>query len=82
MGQMKWIYTIVQNGMYQNFKKAFMNAVENNIDSFTFDNREFSLIRAKHICTLADKVSIEYDEYLLSKVEEEAEWRSEIARGK
>ena len=82
MGQMKWIYTTVQNGKYQDFKKAFMNAGENNIDSFTFDNKKFSLIRAKHICTLADKISIQYDEYLLSRLEEEAEWMSEIARGK
>ena len=63
MGQMKWIYTMVQDGSYSIFKTMYETAFKNDVDSFTFENREFSTIIAKHICTLGDKAQKEYDKY-------------------
>ena len=64
MGQMKWIYTMVQDGSYSIFKTMYETAFKNDVDSFTFENREFSTIIAKHICTLGDKAQKNYDEYI------------------
>ena len=64
MGQMKWIYTMVQDGSYSIFKTMYETAFKNDVDSFTFENREFSTIIAKHICTLGDKAQKDYDEYI------------------
>ena len=75
MGQMKWIYTMVQEGSYKVFKLMYETAINNNVDSFTFDNREFSTIVAKHICTLGDKAQKEYDEYIDSMADSEYDSR-------
>ena len=64
MGQMKWIYTMVQDGSYSIFKTMYETAFKNDVDSFTFENREFSTIIAKHICTLGDKAQKDYDEHI------------------
>ena len=63
MGQMKWIYTMVQNGSYSIFKTMYETAVKNNVDSFIFENEEFNVKTAKHICILGDKAQKEYDKY-------------------
>ena len=38
MGQMKWIYTMVQDGSYSIFKTMYETAFKNDVDSFTFEN--------------------------------------------
>ena len=75
MGQMKWIYTMVQDGSYSIFKTMYETAFKNDVDSFTFENREFSTIIAKHICTLGDKAQKDYDEYIDSMADAEYDSR-------
>ena len=75
MGQMKWIYTMVQDGSYSIFKTMYETAFKNDVDSFTFENREFSTIIAKHICTLGDRAQKEYDEYTDTMADAEYESR-------
>ena len=70
MGQMKWIYTMVQDGSYKVFKLMYETALKNNVNSFTFENREFSVIVAKHVCTLGDKAEKEYDEHIESMADD------------
>ena len=82
MGQMKWIYTMVEDGSYKVFKLMYKTASENNVKSFKFENREFSIIIAKHICTLGDKAQKEYDKYIDDMAESYYETEAEIARGK
>ena len=64
MGQMKWIYTMVQDGSYKVFKLMCETTLKNGGDSFTFENRKFSTIIAKHICTLGDKAQKDYDKHI------------------
>ena len=75
MGQMKWIYTMVQDGSYSIFKTMYETAFKNDVDSFTFENREFSTIIAKHICTLGDKAQKNYDEYIDTMADSEYDSR-------
>ena len=76
MGQMKWIYTMVQNGSYKVFKIMYTTAFKNNVDSFIFENRKFSTISAKHICTLGDKAQKEYDKHVDDQAEAYLDWRN------
>ena len=76
MGQMKWIYTMVQDGSYSIFKTMYETAFKNNVDSFTFENREFNTIVAKHICILGDKAQKEYDKHIDEQAEAYLDWRS------
>ena len=75
MGQMKWIYTMVENGSYKVFKLMYETAAKNKVDSFTFDSKEFSTIAAKHICTYGDKAEKEYDKYIESMADAEYDAR-------
>ena len=75
MGQMKWIYTMVQDGSYKVFKLMYETALKNNVNSFTFENREFSVIVAKHVCTLGDKAEKDYDEYVEKEADTYLDWR-------
>ena len=73
---MKWIYTMVQEGSYKVFKLMYETAVKNNVDSFTYDNREFSTIAAKHICIYGDKAEKAYDKYIDEQAEPYLDWRN------
>ena len=64
MGQMKWIYTMVQDGSYQIFKGMYESALKTNAKTFKFGNRDFSIVKAKHICILGDKAQLEYDKHV------------------
>ena len=75
MGQMKWIYTMVENGSYRVFKLMYETAVKNNVDSFIFENEEFNVKTAKHICILGDKAEKEYDKYIESMADAEYDAR-------
>ena len=64
MGQMKWIYTMVQDGSYQIFKGMYESALKTNAKTFKFGNRDFSIAKARHICILGDRAQLEYDKYI------------------
>ena len=76
MGQMKWIYTMIENGSYKVFKLMYETAVKNNVDSFIFENEEFNVKTAKHICILGDKAQKEYDKHIDEQAETYLDWRS------
>ena len=82
MGQMKWIYTMVQDGSYSIFKTMYETAFKNDVDSFTFENREFNTLIAKHICTLGDRAQKEYEKHIDDMAESYYETKAEIFRGK
>ena len=42
----------------------YETAVKNNVDSFIFENEEFNVKTAKHICTLGDRAEKEYEKYI------------------
>ena len=75
MGQMKWIYTMVQDGSYSIFKTMYETASKNGAKSFKFDTRKFSIVMAKHICVLADRAQKEYDKYIESMADAEYDSR-------
>ena len=82
MGQMKWIYQMVQDGTIVVFKHLYNNAVKHNLDSFIFESKSIDVMFAKAIIDLAIKAEKEYDQWIDEQAEAQAEWEAEIARGK
>ena len=72
---MKWIYTMVEDGSYQIFKLMYITALKANKKLFKFDNKEFNITTAKHICTLGDAAQKEYDKYMDSIADTEYDAR-------
>tara|TARA_R110002020_G_scaffold377081_4_gene588148 strand:+ start:2166 stop:2414 length:249 start_codon:yes stop_codon:yes gene_type:complete len=82
MGQMKWIYCMVQDGSYNVFKMMYETAKKNGSDAFIWEGKPFSVILASAVVKVGDKVDQEYDNYLVDQIESYYEWQAEIARGK
>ena len=82
MGQMKWIYTMVQDGTSGVFKKLYENAVKYKLESFIFESKSFTTDRARAVIGAIEHAEAEYDQWIDDQAEAYAEWQSEIIRGK
>ena len=82
MGQMKWIYQMVQDGTIVVFKQLYNNAVKHNLDSFIFESRSVNVMTAKAVIAQAVKAEEDYDKHIDHLAESQAEWDAEIARGR
>ena len=78
MAKMKWIYEMVQDCTLDVFKTLYNNALDNNLKSFIFDNREFDLTLAKAIINVGEQASVEYDQHIDQQaLEQFKEWSIE-----
>ncbi len=82
MGQMKWIYQMVQDGTIVVFKQLYNNAVKYKLDSFIFESRSIDVMLAKAVIDMAVKAEEEYDKHIDDLAESQAEWMAEVARGR
>jgi hypothetical protein len=65
MGQMKWIYTMVQDGSYSVFKIMYEKARENKMKSFVWNSQEIDINFAYFVCEYIDKfVTPDYNAYI------------------
>ena len=66
---MKWIYGMIVNDTYPQFKEQYKKAVNNNIEEFTWEHQPMRTTFAKYICILVDKHLLrEYEEHLEQEV--------------
>ena len=71
MGQMKWIYSMLQNGTYGMFKEMYKTAKENNLEYFIWAGRKLDVHFAYFICEYVDKhLKYVYDEHIDSLSQE------------
>tara|TARA_R110000824_G_scaffold181898_5_gene362763 strand:+ start:1616 stop:1855 length:240 start_codon:yes stop_codon:yes gene_type:complete len=62
---MKWIYGMIVDGTYHQFKDEYEKAVNNNVEEFTWEGKPMQIIFAKNVCFLVDKHLLrEYEEHL------------------
>jgi hypothetical protein len=54
MGQMKWVYEMVIDGSYEDFKKEYIECVLRRKDKFYWRINEISKERAKNIIKFVD----------------------------
>ena len=65
MGQMKWIYSLIQDNRTEEFKNAFDNAIDKKEYGFDFDGKFIDIIKAGSII----KVIKEYNKHLDAEAE-------------
>jgi len=79
MGQMKWIYGLIQDNKTDEFKEAFYNAIKNEKYGFDFDGKFIDIIKAGSIMKVMEKGLKEYNAHLDAQAElerEQAHWLS------
>ena len=65
MSYMNWIYGMIMDNTYPQFKEEYEKAVKNNIKEFEWDKRPMRVAFAKYICILVDKHLLqEYEEHM------------------
>ena len=82
MGKMKQIYEMVQDGTADIFIDIYKQARINDELGFTYDYRYYDIATARAMVLLINKAEKDYSKHIDDMVEAQAEWQSEIARGK
>ena len=62
---MKWIYGMIVDGTYPQFKDEYQKAVNNNKEEFIWGRESIRTLFAQYVCRLVDKHLLqEYDEHM------------------
>ena len=65
MAYMKWIYSMIVDGTYPEFKQSYETALNNNKEEFMWEHKPMRVTFAKYICILVDKhLMREYEDHL------------------
>ena len=64
MGQMKWIYTLIQDNRVNEFKLAYQTALHKKLLVFEFDGKQIDMIKAGSIVKVMEKGLKEYNDHL------------------
>ena len=65
MSYMKWIYGMIVDGTYPQFKDEYQKAVNNNKEEFIWGRESIRTLFAQYVCRLVDKHLLqEYDEHM------------------
>lgn len=75
MGQMKWVYSLIEEDRGNEFKLAFNTALSKKLGIFKFDNMDIDIIKAGAAVKIINDYNKEYNKYL----EEQAD-RAEAER--
>ena len=70
MGHMKWIYNMVENGSYEDFKKEYIKCVLTKQDSFNWGHQNISKTYGKSVVKYVDEYLMEeYDKHVDSQID-------------
>jgi hypothetical protein len=75
MGQMKWVYSLIEEDRGNEFKLAYNTALSKKLLIFKFDNMDIDIIKAGAAVKIINDYNKEYNKYL----EEQAD-RAEAER--
>ena len=65
MSYMKWIYSMISDHTYPQFKEEYKKAVNNNKEEFIRGRESIRTLFAQYVCKLVDKHLLqEYDEHI------------------
>jgi len=69
---MKWIYSMIEDESYKEFKLLYIKCVLTNSDSFQFNSQTYVKSFARSVVKYVDdnKLLDKYNEYLIEKCEE------------
>tara|TARA_R100001463_G_scaffold25650_2_gene60625 strand:- start:10936 stop:11184 length:249 start_codon:yes stop_codon:yes gene_type:complete len=73
MGHMKWIFDMLMEGTYEDFKKEYIKCVLTKQDSFNWGSKNIAKTYGKSVVKYVDEHLIhEYDKYIDNCIESEA----------
>ena len=65
MSYMKWIYSMIVDNTYPEFKEKYKQSLKDNKEEFIWDAHPININFAKYVCILVDKHLLqEYDKHL------------------
>ena len=64
MGQMKWIYSLIEDDRVGEFKTKYKKCLDNNELGLTFDGKFIDVIKAGSIIKVMEKGLKQYNEHL------------------
>lgn len=65
MSYMNWIYGMIMDNSYPQFKQEYEKAVKSNTKEFVWEGKPMRATFAKYVCILVDKHLLkEYEEHL------------------
>jgi lipopolysaccharide biosynthesis regulator YciM len=69
MSYIKWIYGMITDGTYPQFKDKYQKAVNNNKEEFMWGKESMRTLFAQYVCRLVDKHLIqEYEDHLEQEI--------------
>ena len=64
MGQMKWIYSLAEDGRLEEYAQVYYTNLANNCAGFTYDGKFLTMVRATAVLKLLKDASVKYNSYL------------------
>jgi hypothetical protein len=71
MGQMKWIYSLAEDGRLEEYMEVYYKNLANNCAGFTYDGKFLTMVRATAVLKLLKDASVKYNSYLEERADEE-----------
>lgn len=69
MGQMKWVYSLAQDGRLEEYMKVYYKNLANNCAGFTYDGKFLTMVRATAVLKLLKDADKEYQEHIDQQAE-------------
>lgn len=64
MGQMKWVYSLAEDGRLEEYMQVYYKNLANNCAGFTYDGKFLTMVRATAVLKLLKDASVKYNSYL------------------
>ena len=74
MGQMKWVYSLIENGQEQEFKLAYETALIKKLLIFKFDNINVDIIKAGAAIKIINDYNKQLDDMADQEIAERIYW--------
>jgi hypothetical protein len=74
MGQMKWVYSLIENGQEHEFKLAYETALIKKLLTFKFDNINIDIIKAGAAIKIINDYNKQLDNMADQEIAEKIYW--------
>lgn len=69
MGQMKWVYSLAQDGRLEEYMTMYYKNLAANSAGFTYDNKFLTMVRATAVLKLLKDADKKYQEHIDQEAE-------------
>jgi|TARA_R110000782_G_scaffold263289_1_gene355855 hypothetical protein len=69
MGQMKWVYSLAQNGRLEEYMQVYYKNLGKNCAGFTYNGKFLTMVRAAAVLKLLKDADKQYQEHIDQQAE-------------